>query len=558
MASIFAREFTPDVVVVGAGLAGLVTACELLDAGARVTIVDQESAGNLGGQAWWSPGGLFLVGTPEQRRLGVKDSLDVALQDWFGSAGFDRPEDYWPRKWARAFVEWAASDARPWLSERGVKLFPIVGWSERGGAGSIGPGNSVPRFHLVRGTGPALLAPFIERVSAAAAVGQAELRFRHQVDHLIVEMGAVRGVSGSVLIDDAAPRGAASSREVVGAFDIRAGAVVVASGGFGGRREAVESAWPARLGAVPRTILAGVPAFVDGRMLDIAEFSGAHLIHEDRLWQYADGVSHPSGVWPGHGVRLVTGPSPLWFDARGHRFPASVWPGSDSLGASTHLGATGSDHSWLVMTRRIFDKEVFAAQGDLTVDFTEKDLALVAQRLRRHAPRPVDAIRDAGLDVICADSVDELVVGMAAMEPETTLDVERVRAEVRAHDREVASGFGKDAQIMATRHARTYRGDRLMGVSSPHAFLDPRNGPLMAIRVRSLTRTSLGGIETNLDCEVLTEDGVPLPGLYAVGEAAGFGGGGMHGYRALDGGFLSGCVFTGHRAGQVLAGRLRH
>lgn len=544
---------SPDVVIIGAGLAGLVTACELIDAGKRVTIVDQENSHNLGGQAWWSFGGLFLVDTPEQRHLGVKDSLDLALQDWFGSASFDRPEDYWPRKWARAYVEWAAGEKRSWLASLGVKLFPVVGWAERGGGGAIGHGNSVPRFHIAWGTGPAIVAPFIAKVTQAVATGQAEIRYRHRVDHLIVESGSVTGVRGAVLLPDASPRGQASSREVVGAFEVRAPAVVVASGGIGGNHELVRANWPVRLGDPPQHMLSGVPAHVDGRMFDIAEHAGAHLINEDRMWHYTEGVTNVDPVWAEHGIRILPGPSSLWFDATGKRLPPPLWPGFDTLSTLEYLSLTGYDHSWFVLTQKIIEKEFALSGSEQNPDLTGKDMKLLAQRMKPGAPGPVEMFKESGLDFLVADTLDELVAKMARESDGADLDVENICAEVRAHDREVVNGFGKDSQINAVRSARAYRGDKLLRVSSPHQFQDPTHGPLIAVKLHIITRKTLGGIETNLDGEVLAEDGTAIPGLYAVGEVNGFGGGGMHGYRALEGTFLGGCLFTGRTVGRVLA-----
>jgi predicted oxidoreductase len=311
-----------DVIVVGAGLAGLVAAAEVAEAGKRVIIVEQEPPQSLGGQAFWSFGGLFLVDSPEQRRLGVRDSLALARQDWRGTAGFDRPEDYWPRRWADAYVQWAAGEKRAWLHAQGVRFFPIVGWAERGGYNAGGPGNSVPRFHIVWGTGPGVLAPFVRRVRAAERRGVVRFRFRHRVSELTVEGGVVTGVRGEVLEPSDAPRGQASSRTAVGTFALRAQAVIIASGGIGGNPDLVRQNWPARLGTPPAHMLAGVPAHVDGRMLGISEAAGAHLINRDRMWHYTEGIQNWDPIWRNHGIRILPGPSSLWLDARGRRLCA--------------------------------------------------------------------------------------------------------------------------------------------------------------------------------------------------------------------------------------------
>ncbi|WP_022887909.1 FAD-binding dehydrogenase [Agromyces italicus] len=544
---------TPDAIVVGAGLAGLVAASELVDAGRRVVIVDQEPAASLGGQAHWSFGGLFLVDSPEQRRMGVKDSLELARQDWEGTAAFDRDEDEWGRRWAEAYLEFAAGEKRAWLHEKGVRFFPVVGWAERGAGQAIGHGNSVPRFHITWGTGPGVLAPFIARVKAGEAAGLVEFRHRHRVDELIVEGGAVVGVRGAVLAADDAARGEASNREVVGDFELRAPAVVVSSGGIGGNHELVRAAWPARLGEPPAEMLSGVPAHVDGRMLGIAEASGARLVNGDRMWHYTEGITNWDPVWPLHGIRILPGPSSLWFDAEGRRLPPPLYPGFDTLGTLEHLAATGHGHSWFVLTQKIIEKEFALSGSEQNPDLTGKDLKLLAQRVRRGAPAPVEAFKEHGVDFIVADTLDDLLERMRALSPEAPLDTANIEREVHAHDREIENEFTKDLQITALRGARRYRGDKLIRVATPHRFLDAEAGPLIAVKLHILTRKSLGGIQTDLDSRALGADGAPVPGLYAAGEASGFGGGGVHGYRALEGTFLGGCLFTGRAAGRAIA-----
>src|SRR6202521_2331255 len=243
-----------DIIIVGAGLAGLVAAAEIADSGKRVIVLDQEPEASLGGQAFWSFGGLFLVNTPEQRRLGIRDSRQLARQDWQGSAAFDRDEDLWPRRWAEAYVDFAAGEKRDWLRAQGVKIFPVVGWAERGGYLASGHGNSVPRFHLTWGTGPALIEPFVKRVRAAAERGLIQLRFRHRVTALAKSGGAVDGVSGQVLEASFVERGVKSSRTAIGDFSLKAQAVIVTSGGIGGNHELVRRHWPKRFGNPPKNM----------------------------------------------------------------------------------------------------------------------------------------------------------------------------------------------------------------------------------------------------------------------------------------------------------------
>ncbi|WP_448810245.1 FAD-binding dehydrogenase [Agromyces bauzanensis] len=553
MAASPAPRTEPDAIIVGAGLAGLVAAAELVDAGKRVVIVDQEPEASLGGQAWWSFGGLFLVDSPEQRRMGVHDSLELARQDWIGTAGFDRDEDEWGRRWAEAYLEFAAGEKRAWLHEKGVRFFPVVGWAERGGYGAIGHGNTVPRFHITWGTGPGVLAPFIGRVQAGAAAGLVEFRHRHRVDELVVESGAVVGLRGALLADDAAKRGEPSNREVVGDFELRAPAVVVASGGIGGNHDLVRQYWPERMGTPPEHLLSGVPAHVDGRMLPISEQAGARLVNRDRMWHYTEGITNWDPIWPLHGIRILPGPSSLWFDAEGRRLPVPLFPGFDTLGTLEHIVSTGHAHSWFVLTQKIIEKEFALSGSEQNPDLTGKDLKLLADRLGSGAPGPVEAFKQHGVDFVVADTLPELLDGMRAISPDVPIDTENIEREIVARDRELANDFSKDLQLTAVRGARRYRGDKLIRVATPHRILDPKAGPLIAVKLHLLTRKSLGGIQTDLDSRALGTDGTPVPGLYAVGEAAGFGGGGVHGYRALEGTFLGGCLFTGRAAGRAIA-----
>ena len=543
-----------DVIVVGAGLSGLVATAELVAAGRRVLLVDQESAVNLGGQAFWSFGGLFLVDSPEQRRMGVRDSLDLAWQDWEGTAGFDRDdEDLWARRWARAYVEFAAGEKRAWLRERGVRFFPVLGWAERGDGRARGHGNSVPRFHITWGTGPGVLEPFVRRVRDAVVAGQVSVRFRHRVDGLVTDGGAVVGVRGRVLAPAAEARGVPTNREPTGDFDLRAQAVVVTSGGIGANHDLVRASWPARLGRPPREMVTGVPAYVDGRMLGIAQDAGARLVNPDRMWHYVEGLRNWDPIWPDHGIRILPGPSSLWFDAVGRRLPAPLFPGFDTLGTLAHLRATGHDHSWFVLTRTIIEKELALSGSEQNPDLTGRSLRQVMSRVRPGAPGPVAAFLRHGADFVVARSVPELVAGMNRLTPEPLLDAADLEREIVARDREVANSFSKDAQLTAVRGARSYRGDRLIRTAAPHRLLDPAKGPLIAIQLRVLTRKTLGGLQTDLGSRVLRADGSVLPGLYAAGEVAGFGGGGMHGYRSLEGTFLGGCLFSGRAAGRTAA-----
>ncbi|MFE2427571.1 FAD-binding dehydrogenase [Streptomyces sp. NPDC059373] len=542
-----------DVIVVGAGLAGLVATAELADAGRKVILVDQEPEASMGGQAFWSFGGLFLVDSPEQRRMRIKDSRELALQDWMGTAGFDRDEDHWPRKWAEAYVDFAAGEKRNWLHERGVRFFPVVGWAERGGFLATGPGNSVPRFHITWGTGPGIVAPFAHRVREAVARGRVELRFRHRVTALTTTDGTVTGITGEVLVPSDVDRGQASSREVASDFELSAQAVVVTSGGIGGNHDLVRQSWPARLGTPPEKLLSGVPAHVDGLMLGIAEEAGAHHINRDRMWHYTEGIENWNPIWARHGIRILPGPSSLWLDATGKRLPVPLFPGFDTLGTLEHIMTTGYEYTWFVLTQKIIEKEFALSGSEQNPDLTGKSVRAVLKRALPGAPGPVEAFKEHGVDFVVEKDLASLVRGMNAITKDALIEEAALRREIEARDREIANTFTKDLQVTAIRGARNYLGDKLIRTATPHRILDPKAGPLIAVRLNILTRKSLGGLETDLDSRVLTADGTPLPGLYAAGEAAGFGGGGVHGYRSLEGTFLGGCIFSGRAAGRAAA-----
>ncbi|WP_405818996.1 FAD-binding dehydrogenase [Streptomyces sp. NBC_00838] len=545
--------YDADVIVIGAGLAGLVATAELVDAGRSVILLDQEPEGSIGGQAHWSFGGMFLVDSPEQRRLRVKDSRELALQDWLGTAGFDRDEDHWPRKWAEAYVDFAAGEKRSWLRERGVRFFPVVGWAERGGYGARGHGNSVPRFHITWGTGPGVVEPFERKVREGAAKGLVTFRFRHRVTGLGATAGAVDTVTGEVLEPSDAERGTASSRVTAGAFELRAQAVIVTSGGIGGNHDLVRAQWPERLGTPPEKMLSGVPAHVDGLMLGITENAGAHHINRDRMWHYTEGIENWNPIWARHGIRILPGPSSLWLDARGRRLPVPLFPGFDTLGTLDHIMHSGHDHTWFVLNQRVIGKEFALSGSEQNPDLTGKSVRDVINRARQDVPGPVKAFMDNGADFVVEEDLTALVRGMNALTGTPLIDEAELRREITARDREVANPFTKDLQMTAVRGARAYLGDKLIRTVAPHRILDPKAGPLIAVRLHILTRKSLGGLETDLSSRVLRQDGTPLSGVYAAGEAAGFGGGGMHGYRSLEGTFLGGCVFSGRAAGRAAA-----
>ncbi len=542
-----------DVIIVGGGLAGLVAANEAASRGRKVLLLDQEGEQSLGGQAFWSLGGLFMVDTPEQRRMGIKDSPELAFNDWMGSAQFDRPEDANPRKVAEAYLEFASGEMRSWLQSIGMRWFPIVGWAERGGEMAHGHGNSVPRFHITWGTGPGVVAPFERLVREHVSGGRVELAFRRKVTDLIVENSVVKGVRGQILSEDGAERGKSTSREVVGDFEHRAEAVVITSGGIGGDHDMVRRYWPEeRLGKAPKRMVAGVPDYVDGQMQRVVEAAGAGIINGDRMWHYTEGLANWDPIWPNHGIRILPGPSSMWFDALGDRMEAPYLPGFDSLGTLKRILSTGHEHSWFILTQKIIEKEFALSGSEQNPDLTSGKWSEVIRRrlMNKGAPGPVEAFKEHGEDFVVANSLEELVAGMNKITPDVPVILEKIRSQIEARDAQVDNEYCKDAQVTAIRGARNYRGDRLIRTAKPHRILDLQNGPLIAVRLNILTRKSLGGLHTDVKGQVLRPDGSAFEGLFAAGEVAGFGGGGYHGYNALEGTFLGGCIFSGRAAGR--------
>lgn len=544
-----------DTIVIGAGLAGLTAVLEITKVGKKVLLLDQESEQNIGGQAFWSFGGLFFVDSPQQRRLGIKDSYELALQDWMATASFDRPEDYWPRKWAEAYLQFATQEKYEYVRNLGMKFVPLVGWAERGDGSASGHGNSVPRFHVAWGTGTGVISPFVEKLYEAKRKGLAELMFRHKVTEFLHDGNQVIGVKGEILEAAAEPRGIATNRKVIGQFEYNAKQVIIASGGIGANYELVKRNWPReRLGVPPQKMVCGVPAYVDGLLLEAAEKSGANIINRDRMWHYTEGIKNFAPIWPNHGIRILPGPSSIWLDAKGNRFPPPYMPGFDTLGTLKHILSTGYEYSWFILNQKIIKKEFALSGSEQNPDITNRSYTQLLKRIgSKKATDPVEDFKEKGEDFIIADDLKDLVNKMNALAGNCLLKYEDIKKIIEERDRQTENKYCKDAQVTYIRSHRKYIGDKLLRIAPLHKILDVKNGPLIAVRLNLLTRKTLGGLQTNLNGQVLSQNGQVLEGLYAAGEAAGFGGGGMHGYRALEGTFLGGCIFSGMKAGKFIA-----
>ncbi len=532
------RNKAADVVVVGAGLAGICACLELLDAGKRVVLLDRDEPANLGGLAKESFGGIFVVGSSEQRRAGVRDTPAQALADWLSFAEFE-PGDVWPRKWAEAYVERCHDDVYRWVKERGVSFFPVPHWIERGGER---PGNSAPRFHMVWGTGFELVRRLVARLEAHPRRDRLEMAFGHRVERLLQTDGQISGCAGS-LESDGSP------------FEVHAGCVLVAAGGMNGDLERVRRNWHADWRTPPETILNGSHRFADGTLHDAAQAVGARVTHLDRMWNYAAGVHHWQPRKPGHGLSLVPPRSALWLDWRGARIgPEPLVTGFDTRELVTRVCAQERAYSWQLMNRRIAMKELAVSGAEFNPSMRDRKVLATIRDLLLGNRWLYDQLTGHCADVVVARTLPELVAAMNAVNGDSAVELERVEGAVRAYDAAVARGAPfADPQLAKIAAMRAWRGDKVR-TSRSQRILDDRALPLVAIREFVISRKTLGGIQTDLSCRVLDDAGEPIPGLYAAGEAAGFGGGGMHGLRALEGGFLGGCILGGRVAGRAIAG----
>ena len=528
--------YEAEVVVIGGGLAGMVTALELLDNGKRVLMLDAATRERFGGLALWSFGGMFFVDSPEQRKGGIKDSVDLAMRDWVRYGELD-PSDVWPYRWAEAYVNRCTEEVRGWLAERDVSIFRAVGWTERG---YFVPGNSVPRFHIVWGTGEGIVLPLIERLGAHEKAGRLQLHFDHRVDGITKEGGQVVGCHGS---------------NNAGSFEARGDAVVIAAGGIAGNHDKVREVWPRdQWGEPPEAMLNGSIPEADGKLLDRAEELGANVTHLEKMWNYAAGVRHWEPPFPNHGLSLVPVKSALWVNYQGRRFVDPPLVGTfDTLLLIDRICREEKKYSWQVMNRKIANKEFGVSGAEFNPAVRDKKMLAFLLRLLQGNGEQVQEFIDHCPDFVTGETVAELADKMNALAGTRDVDARQLEREIADYDGNIERGtkFQNDDQLRRIAHVRQYIGDRLRTCNMARIH-DPSAMPLIAIRTQILTRKSLGGIQVDLDAKVLDTQGDPIPNLFAVGEACGFGGGGMHGKRALEGTFLGGCVYSGRIAARAI------
>ena len=530
-----------DILIIGGGIAGIATALDLLDGGKSVLLVDRDEESAFGGLARESFGGMFFVDSPEQRRQGIRDSIDLAFRDWCSFAEFGA-EDHWPRAWAETYVSRCSADVYPWVRRRGVSFLPVVNWVERG---EFRPGNSVPRFHVSWGTGKGLTEALIAALRGHRNASRLTLRFNRRLERLTTTGGKIDGAAG---VD-----------ETTGApFEVKAEQVVVAAGGInGGDLARVRQNWHRDWGRPPETLLSGSHRFADGKLHDAAAAVGGVLTHLDNMWNYAAGVHHPRPRKPTHGLSLVPPRSALWLNWRGERIgPQPLVSGFDTRRLVTDICAQEKQYSWQLMNRKIALKELAISGAEHNPSIREKRKIGFLRDILFGNRWLVNEMITNCRDFVTAHSLPELVEKMNALQGDASVDLRTAQDVVAQYDATIARGekLMNDEQLRRIAYLRNYRGDRIR-LCKFQPINDVKALPLIAVREFIISRKSLGGIQTDLESRVLDASGRPIPGLYAVGEAAGFGGGGVHGLRALEGTFLGGCILSGRIAAASIDGR---
>ncbi len=531
------RIYKADAVIVGGGLAGIATAIELLDCGKKVVLLDRDVEANLGGLAKRSFGGICMVDTPEQRRMGIEDSPELALSDWISFAEFEE-DAIWPKKWAEFYTASSLEYIYHWLKERGVSFLAMVNWPERG---LFVPGNSVPRWHITWGTGHGLMEAIIRHMNEHPNRDHLTIHYRHKVEELEVTDGVVSGCRG---VDE----------ENGTRFRAEAGITVAAAGGICGDLDLVRKHWYKAWGEPPEKMLTGSHKYADGTVHRAVEQAGGNLTHLEKQFHYAAGIHHPHPGKPHHGLSLVPPKSALWVNAHGERIgPVPLVTSYDTRYLVEQVCRQPGQYSWQVMNRKIMERELAVSGSEYMTAFRDKKRLQVIKTLLFGNKPLADRLLGESVDIVTADSVAGLAKKMNELNGDQMVDAGLLEKEVRAYDENIGRGkkYMNDDQLRRIAHLRQYLGDRLRTCKF-QKIDDPGAYPLVAIREFILARKSLGGIQTDLQSRALTPDGSPLPGLYAAGEAAGFGGGGIHGLRSLEGTFLGGCILTGRRAGQSI------
>jgi predicted oxidoreductase len=527
--------YKTEVLIIGGGLAGIVAALELVEKKVSVLLLDRDNRDNIGGLAPWAFGGMALVGTPLQKRNKVYDSPEIALSDWHSFAEFT-DTDIWPRKWAEIYVNRCLPDVYHWLKDRGIRFFPVVNWVERG---EYGPGNSLPRYHFVWGTGYELTRKLVARLKHPQHQKYLTIKHDHNVTALRQSGNRISGCDG-LLQDSDTP------------FTVEADKTIVATGGLNGNIERVRKEWMKSWGDPPAIILNGSNPYCDGRMHDEVQRHGGNLTHLDKMWNYAAGVHHPQPRFPDHGISLVPPKSALWLDSRGKRIgPRPLVSGFDTHEICKAICHTGDQYSWQVLNRKIALKEVAVSGSEHNPSFRDKKLLrFLYETLRGNQPL-YEYLTTQCEDFTVAESLPELVDKMNTCNGDGKVSLQNVSAAVKEYDAQIDRGskLHNDDQLRKIAQARRWKSDRVRTCKF-QKIVDKDALPLVAIREFILSRKTMGGIQTDDHSRVLDNNNEPIEGLYAIGEAAGFGGGGASGLRSLEGTFLSGCILTAQIAAE--------
>ena len=532
-----ASALRTDVLVVGGGLAGIVTALECLRAGQHVTLVDRDTPERLGGLALWAFGGMALVGTPLQTRMKIADTPERALQDWvrFGELG---EADVWPRRWAEYYVQHSRAQVYDWLRAHGLKFMPAVNWVERG---LYGGGNSVPRYHVVWGTSRELTRCMIAAMKGADPGGRLQVLSRHRVTNLERTGGAL---SGAVMVNEA------TGAEV----RVQAPVVVLAMGGINGSHAEVVANWPANRPR-PAAMLNGAHPFADGKLHHlVADALGGQITHAGEMWNYAAGIPHPQPHFEGHGLSLIPCKSALWLDHTGRRIgPEPLVTGFDTHDLCQRVAAQAQPYTWQLLNWRIAAKEFAISGAEHNPRIRDKQFVRFVFEMLTSNDRLVRQMQRESPHFLVDDTLQGLAQKMNALTQtlygKQDVNPAVLQATADAFDANFAHGskLHNDDQLRRVQHARQWGSDKLR-TCAPAPLQMKGAGPFIAIHMQLITRKSLGGLQTDLYSRVLDGQGQPVSGLYCVGEAAGFGGGGANGKRSLEGTFLPGCILTARAA----------
>ncbi|MGB0982732.1 MAG: FAD-binding dehydrogenase [Saprospiraceae bacterium] len=542
------QTYQSEVVIVGGGIAGIIAAIELLDSNKKVIIIDRDTKENFGGLAKWSFGGMFFCNSKLQQKRGIKDSIDLATKDWFSYAEFDENE-HWGRKWAEQYINYSTPHGYNWLIKNGLTFFPVVNWAERG---LNVRGNSVPRFHIVWGTGWGLTHRMIEILKNHPKAGtNLELIFGHRVTEIISENQVIKGIRGT-------------QEATNQPFEAKGEIVIVATGGINGSIERVRKTWDRKaFGEPPKVILNGAHSFAIGDLHDATTNINGNVTNLEKQWNYAAGIRHYAPRKKDHGLSLVPPKSALWLNYQGKRIgPEPMVTAFDTRHLVQRICQEPVKYSWQLLNYKIALKE-FAISGSESNELVrdKKFLKFIYQTLVTGNKKLVNQVMEKCEDVVVGHSVEELVEKMNALTGEKHVELNHVQNAISQYDGQIDRGvaFHNDPQLRLITQARQYRGDKSR-TCKYQKIVDDKAMPLIAIREFILSRKSLGGIQTNLDGEVLTKpnaqgEQTSIGGLYAIGEAAGFGGGGVHGRRSLEGTFLGGCLITARVAVAAITGK---